>query len=453
MNSSCLVLVRVAVATTLIVCGIAHAAAAGIPFNLKGSYRLRYESLDNRFRQQISGSDQIIMQRLLINGRVGGEGFYGNAELEDSRAWHASNDTPLGTDDVDAAELLQAYLGYARHGLIKPGDSLDLKLGRFTMDIGSRRLVARNRFRNSLNAFTGFYAEWHSAPGYKIQAFYTWPMQRRPTAKSDLLRNGIQADTQNSAERFWGVAGSRPVSTRWQMATFVYGLAEKDTPEIATRNRRLITPGIELSTRSDSATWDYDIEAALQLGHSRTSTSLADTTDLLHRAGFIHLSASRGFAANWSPRITFQYDYASGDRDPNDQKNNRFDTLFGARRFDFGPTGIYGPFVRANISSPGVRLAIKPTARLRGLIGYRAIWLASARGQSSFGTDPGGNAGTFAGQQVEVRVRFAAVPKVLGIEAGVAWLDKGPFMKNAPLASPDGNSVYGYLQGTFNFGM
>ena len=79
---------------------------------------------------------------------------------------------------------------------------------------------------------------------------------------------------------------------------------------------------------------------------------------------FITLKLVIALLSRWSPRLIFQYDYASGDDDPNDADNNRFDTLYGARRFDFGPTGIYGPFARANLSTPGMRIKLKPAANM-----------------------------------------------------------------------------------------
>ena len=47
------------------------------------------------------------------------------------------------------------------------------------------------------------------------------------------------------------------------------------------------------------------------------------------------------------------YDYASGDSNPNDNKNGRFNTLFGIENFQFTHSGIRSLFKRSNISSPG----------------------------------------------------------------------------------------------------
>ena len=71
------------------------------------------------------------------------------------------------------------------------------------------------------------------------------------------------------------------------------------------------------------------------------------------------------FGVPWSPRVAVQLDYASGTDDPSDDDSHTFDPLFGARRFDLGPTGIIGAFPRSNIISPGVRLGLMPATTLR----------------------------------------------------------------------------------------
>lgn len=434
---------------SLSICGIAHGAQGDNTINLTGSYRLRYESLDQRFRAHRTGSDQVLLQRLLVNGRVAGAALSADAEIEDSRAWLADNGTPLTTADVDAAQLLQAWAGY-RWRAANGRDRLDVKLGRFTMNVGSRRLVARNKFRNTLNAFTGIDGEWRAGKRRRVQAFYTWPVRRRPRALSALLRNAVEADTQSAAQRFWGLFVSTPLFTRWQANAYVFGLFERDTPTLRTKERRLVTPGFRLATRHSSAPWGFEMEGAVQFGHRR-ATLTATTTERV-RAGFVHLAASRRLHLPWSPRVALLYDYASGDRDPTDSSYNRFDSLFGARRFEFGPTGIYGAFARANVDSPSIRISATPSSHLHGFVGYRAVWLASAKDHELGGYDPTGNSGRFVGQQVEFRVRYAPLPHRLRIEAGGAWLDKGSYLKRVPSHSTDGNTVYGYVQVTVKLG-
>ncbi len=124
-------------------------------FSVDGSYRARYESLDGPFRAKATGSDQILVERLLLNVRANVDRFYADVELEDSRQQLADSGTPLSADSVNTFEPLQTYLGARFSDAPSTGDHLDLTAGRMTIDIGSRRLIARNRFRNTLNAFTG----------------------------------------------------------------------------------------------------------------------------------------------------------------------------------------------------------------------------------------------------------------------------------------------------------
>jgi hypothetical protein len=201
------------------------------------------------------------------------------------------------------------------------------------------------------------------------------------------------------------------------------------------------------------------VESAFQVGASRASASASDTTDLDHSAHYQHAQIGYTFNAPWSPRFLAQYDYASGDDDPNDGDTERFDTLFGARRFEYGPTGIWGAFARSNIDSPGYRLIVKPTDTVSAFIGHRMFWLASDQDAwTTTGTvstpairDKDGRSGDFLGHQIEASVTWNVIPKNLAVETGVAYLIKGDFAKNAPDASPEDDSTYFYAQTVLQF--
>jgi hypothetical protein len=424
--------------------------ALGTPENvaLEGSYRVRYETLDGPFRAGSAGSDQILVERLLLSARYDFESIYVGAELQDARAQLADAGTPLGTDDVNAVDFLRAYVGFRTSDLFQDGDEVDVTLGRITIDAGSRRLVARNRFRNTINAFSGIQWLWTGAGGTQLNAFLTAPVERRPSDTASLLDNDIELDREDDAVRFWGVHYIKPrLLGAWTGELYVFALREKDRDGQATRDRDLYTPGFRLFRPPDTGAFDYEIEAALQLGDSRLSTS--DTDPLLdHFAQFYHAHVAYTADNAWQLRYVLQYDYASGDDDPADADNGRFDTLFGARRFDFGPTGIYGPFVRSNLSSPGVRVEAIPGPALNGFVGYRAVYLASGRDALTAAglQDPSGESGHFAGHQLETRVRYEIAPDNVELEVGAAWLLKGRFLKTAPDAPDPSDTVYFYAQ-------
>jgi hypothetical protein len=158
----------------------------------------------------------------------------------------------------------------------------------------------------------------------------------------------------------------------------------------------------------------------------------------------VHADLGYQFAAPWPPRLSIEYDLATGDKPGGDY--GRFDSLFGTRRSDWGPSAIYGPLGRSNISSPGFRLEVKPSKRLDAFVGYRAVWLDNATDSfASTGVkDSIGSSGKFAGHQVEARARYWLIPKMLRWEAGGAVLFDGRFLRTAPNANGFGDTVYGY---------
>ncbi len=428
---------------------------ARVPENLTISvnYRLRYETLDGRFRSGLLGSDQILAQRLLVAAEYDFGGFYVGAELQDSRQHLADTGTPLGGDDVNAVELLRGYVGYRAESAFRTGDRLDVTAARITMDVGSRRLTARNRFRNTINGFTGLNAVWTGPGDDTLQAFYTLPVARRPADLARLLDNEVEVDEENSRQRFWALHYTRPQTFGDLTAeVYLFGLQEKDRDDLQTRDRSLLTPGFRLYKERSAGGFDYEIETALQFGHAALS-SAPDAPRLDALAHFHHLHLGYTFDDAWRTRVLLQYDYASGDDDPTDGDNGRFDTLFGARRFEFGPTGIYGALARSNVNAPGARLEVQPTTRWRGFVGYRAAFLAAGRDALTTAgvQDATGGAGRFVGHQVETRVRYDLIPGAVRLEAGAAYLKDGRFLETAPNTSPSSDSLYGYSQITFDF--
>lgn len=120
--------------------------------------------------------------------------------------------------------------------------------------------------------------------------------------------------------------------------------------------------------------------------------------------------------------------------------------MFGSRRFDHGPTGIYGAFARSNIESPGVSLGVRPVGGVELELKHRLYWLASKKDAwtASGLRDATGRSGSFVGHQLEASARWDLLPGNLRLEVGGARLFAGGFIDRAPNATGQGDSTFGY---------
>lgn len=424
--------------------------ALGVPWLRFGlEHRSRFEHLENDFRTANPGDATAFSMRTLLSVELRFLPVVIGAELEDSRAW-ASDGTPLNSTLIDPMELLQGYVGLRGENVLAHGDAASITVGRMTLDLGSRRLLARNEFRNTINAFTGVDVQWTSPKRDLVRAFAVMPVVRIPSDAPALARNAIRFDRENADAWLFGVFfQSRPLPLRFSLETYVLGLYERDSALSASSDRRLVTPGFRLLRAPAAGELDFQFEAMGQFGRSRASSTATDVTDLDHRAFSLHASIGGRFAVGSAPRIALQYDYASGDRSPGDGVNQRFDPLFGARRFEFGPTGLYGAVARSNLDSPGIRFEIQPHRTFDAFAGYRQVWLASARDAWTTAglRDTSGGSGRFVGQQVEARLRYHVLPRNLSLELGGALLFRGHF--GTGIAGNTGNDpIYVYAQVT-----
>ncbi len=415
--------------------------------------RTRYEYLDEDFRIGRDGNRTVVALRTLLRATFHFDPWRVGVELADSRlVGGPDDDLLLNSSIVNTTELLQGYVAWTGEDVLSDDDTLDVQLGRHTMDVGSRRLIARNRFRNTINAFTGVNALWSGDSGEAVRTFFVLPVRRLPRGFDELEDGDFEIDQEEIRTRFFGAHGAFPAGDRLDAEAYAYGLDERDEADVPTRDRKYLTLGGRLRRPPEPGGLDFEWESALQLGESRFSTSDTDTADLEHRAQFHHLSVGYRFDGEMQPRIEGLFDYASGDRDPNDGENNRFDTLYGARRFEYGPTGIFGAFARSNDISPGVRFTLRPSKQLQLMLTHRLHWLASKKDAwvPSGLRDPTGDSGRFVGQLAEIRLRYDVLPRNVRLETGFAYLFAGEFIEEVPTQTGPDDTYYVYFSVTFS---
>lgn len=417
-------------------------------FYINGETRLRFEHLDGQFRIGQNGSDQALMMRTLLKAGLKYERWSVNTEIIDARsiAGIDDDDTNLNNGTNNPSDILQFYLGLHSADLGCKGCKGHLSLGRFTLDVGSRRFVARNRYRNTINAFSGLQFNWENSssenPGiHSWQIFYSHPVQRKFDGEAQ--ENNPDLDEAINGTDFWGlVLGHR--SQRLNSLWYLLGLDEEDRPGYATRDRKLYTLVSDLSS-TKTAQHNWRVELAYQWGESSVDRSLNQARDV--SATFIHGEWFYRFQNTHMLGLLF--DYASGDRAINDDEDQRFDTLYGARRFDFGPTGLYGPFARGNLVSPGLRWQ-SPKYKWGEVLGtWRAFRLAEKQDtwtSTGFAAREAG-APSAIGRQTEFRWRWQNANKTLLLEAGAAYLEAESVME----AAGKGDSQYAYSQVTLSF--
>lgn len=423
-------------------------------FSLKVEHRTRYESYNNAFKKGTSGEDHVLSFRTTVLMEANHGDFRIGAEFIDSRIASEGENTPVNTTLVNEADLAQAYLAWHGDNLLGHNLSFDIKAGRQTMDVGSRRLVARNRFRNTLNNFTGFDTVISEPNQWQWRNFVVLPVSRLPNDESSLREGKHEFDEESFSRIFAGSFFSMtnlPVNSTAEV--YLYYLNEEDTNDTQTKDRKLFTPGFRWFKKAAPKQFDFEIEGAVQSGTSYATASITDENRLDHFAYFGHVALGYTFDLPWKPQLLLQYDYASGDQNPNDGDNNRFDTLYGARRFEYGPTGIWGAFARSNINTTGVRLKFKPSQNLTGFIAHRAHWLAEGKDTWVGGglRDETEKSGNYIGQLLEMRLRWKVIPQMLTLETGWAHLFKGDFAENAPDSPSSKDSDYVYFQTSVSF--
>ena len=357
--------------------------------------RTRFESYDHPWRADQAIGDGQTDSQVLLRSRarvgLGGNGpFRFLFEGQDSRAF--SNNAPgdfVNTTTVNQFDILQLFGALTVHNVGGSGLRTDLNFGRMTMDVGLRRYISRNDFRNTINAFDGVHWQIGQDQTWRFRTFLVEPV----------IINEVQLDEQTARSVFWGTYVESAHVPWLNMNAYYFGLNDQTGSKV--NQRTYSTYGLRLFKSAETNEFDYEFEGAVQTGH---------LGNVDHFAYNPNVEAGYTFNLPWTPRFLAQYTYSSGSRTPGGSQDGNFDRLFGSRNFDFTATGNFGPFFRSNISTPGWRLIVQPAENVTVTLKQRFWYLAEASAVFSGSglQDPTGGSGNYLGHDVELRAQWAA---------------------------------------------
>ena len=399
--------------------------------------RTRFESISFPFRQGEIGTQAQIPQRSRIRLGLDGPGpLRFLFEGQDSRTHVlAGKGAQVDNSLVDEWSVLQLFASVTLPNLLGTGLRADGHFGRMTMDMNNLRLIARNLFRNTTNAFEGGHVRLSSGKDWLVRSFLVRPV----------VRFTEETDTGDTESLFWGVSYETRDKPWFQRDLFYYGLNDRESssssPPVVYH-----TFGLRLFKVNTPGELDYEIESDWQFG----SFGQKD-----HFAHYQHFQVGYTIDTFWVPRFLFQYDYASGTRDPDGSQNGQFDPLFGTTNPDLDPTSLFSAFARSNISSPGYRIILMPIKTFEFQLVNRFWWLAQAKDEwvGSGLQDPTGQSGNFLGSTVQLKALWKVV-SALRFELGYVHFDKGTFVENQakiPGNPPANDSDYFYVSTKLRF--
>jgi hypothetical protein len=217
----------------------------------------------------------------------------------------------------------------------------------------------------------------------------------------------------------------------------------------AARGQNRVTVGLRMDGKAVNGSVDFTGEGTYQMGSmdARGTTPESDVS-----AHAIALKAGYTVPLAMKPRIGVEYDRASGDSDPTDDKFETFENLFPTNHIHYGYMDYVG---WRNMQAMRLSISIKPSATTGVSLDYHQFSLAEesdnwyAASGAVFRTTPANNTESDLGQEIDL-VAHMMVKEKVRIEAGYGRFMPGDYVDvNFPAATD--SSDFLYLQAGVSF--
>jgi hypothetical protein len=431
-------------------------------WDLGGQIRLRYETKENMAVAGRAGAvdfgasvvdndnDYFLTRTKLHLGFSPVDWFTAFAEGRHSTA---AGDERTPSPDRDAIDLHQAFIAL---GTVKEFP-VTAKIGRQELAYGDERLIGPSDWGNAGRVFDAAKIRFENSDVW-VDAFVSQVVMVRDEhfneANNYDYLSGLYASTRTlipkqETQLYFlarNVQHGSPNVIGTGQPPLLTGASPRDIYTIGMRVKSL--PG-------QFHGWDYEAEFAGQFGRFQATAS---SPSLSQEAFAAHVAAGYTWAKTWgAPRAGLEYNYASGDDNPNDGTHGTFDNLFPTNHKFYG----FMDFVSwQNIHDARLAASLKPLAKLTVTADYHAFWLADTHDyfyqvngapRSSGGYGLNSNAGSFVGTELDLAATYAIKPYA-SVQAGYGHFFTGDYVTDL-LASRGGSqdANWFYAQTTFTF--
>jgi hypothetical protein len=405
-----------------------------------GEVRERYEFRDNAdFNEDASDTLSFIGSRirLHLNYEVTPD-IAAFIQIQDARIF-GGEATTVSNDNL--LDLHQGYVG------IKNLGSASLIVGRQELFFGDQRLVGHLGWFNTGRSFDGLRLTYTAAP-VRIDV---WGVSPKVYGSNTSANPSVTVSNREHQE-FYGVYASLKAGSVTLEPYVMYLLDGGPATGLITAStapgQHRTTGGMRVAGKALADAIDFTGEAAYQTGsmNARGSTPESDIS-----AHAVALKAGYTAPVSMKPRIGIEYDRASGDSDPTDDKFETFENLFPTNHLHYGYMDYVG---WRNMQALRLSVSVKPNATTGVSLDYHRFSLAEesdnwyAASGAVFRTTPVNNTESDLGQEIDL-VAHMMVKEKVRLEAGYGRFMPGDYVDvNFPAGDA---SDWFYLQAGVSF--
>lgn len=275
--------------------------------SLDGQYRGRFER-DTALKYVPGASDTYYLERMRLKMTLRPTDWLRlAAELQDSRNFFYGN-RARPANSSDPIDLRQAYVELGK----AEGPGFKAKVGRQEVVLGSGRLIAYCDWLNTAHSHDLARASYTSTgSAFSVDAM----------GGSEVLINPNGFDQHVPGEHWYGLYTTAKKLIPGASLEPYY-LVKTDVNakgELGSGSAALSAPGIRLIGKLDAGL-DYSTEVVKEFGHYGS-----DRINALAGAYVLGWTIA---PISWKPRLSFEYDHASGDHNSKDGERQTFDTFY-----------------------------------------------------------------------------------------------------------------------------